>query len=289
MRFSALARRSGAFRQAFSLIEMLVVIAIIAVLATLLLPALARAKATAQRIKCLSNLRQIGIANANYVGDFQAYPPWAPTRFLNSGGFWFHRSEPYANAKWTGGLFTCPGNPQQSNSVGRIIDGENGSGGWMPACGSYDMNAAGVMPMRRLGLGDMGRALLNDQDRAKSEDLRPVAESEVRAPSDVFAFGDVPLTYISSPSPGRQLAALNPVTGLGQFDLPSYSKANKYGPRAWERRRHSELFNVVFAHGHGESLKPGKVFSRADPAVLRRWNIDNRPHLDLADKWKPRL
>jgi prepilin-type N-terminal cleavage/methylation domain-containing protein len=61
-------------RKAFTLVELLVVIAIIAILASLLLPALARAKAKARRIHCVSNLKQLTASMHLYITDYGKYP-----------------------------------------------------------------------------------------------------------------------------------------------------------------------------------------------------------------------
>src|SRR3989442_7150034 len=59
---------------AFTLVELLVVLAVIAILAALLLPTLARARASARSAACKSNLRQLGLALNMYVHDNGKYP-----------------------------------------------------------------------------------------------------------------------------------------------------------------------------------------------------------------------
>jgi len=78
-------------RDAFTLVELLVVIAIIAILAALLLPSLSRAKARAQTIQCLNNLRQLQLAWYLYAGDQNDRLPG--NQYEDGGGARFGRGK----------------------------------------------------------------------------------------------------------------------------------------------------------------------------------------------------
>ena len=242
---------------AFTLIELLVVIGIIALLASLLLPALSKAKTAAHSAKCKSNLRQLGLGLTMYVSDHERYPHHRivrPQDLAAPISHWFRDIGPYTGAAWTNGaVFRCP------SAWYPNLDGDVG-GGLYVAQGSYGYNAAGSAgsdsalfpslalptPAKTLGLGpvvSLGQFALT------------VRENQVQVPSDMIAIGDA-----SIPS----FAIIHP-----DF-RPPVIMTKPYAP-------HGQAFNNVFCDGHVENAKREKLF-QATAEPRRRWNNDHEPH-----------
>lgn len=117
----------------FTLVELLVVVAVISLLMAMLLPALKSARDKANQIKCSGNLKQLGTSFVMYSGDFwECLPP-----SIDASSRWWCRNEilgPYFGYyKTGGGIMRCPSHPQAP---------------FNHACSNYTMNTRGNL--RRL-------------------------------------------------------------------------------------------------------------------------------------------
>jgi prepilin-type N-terminal cleavage/methylation domain-containing protein len=137
-------RRSG-----FTLIELLVVVAIIAIIASLLFPAIGRAKDKGKTTKCASNLRQLGLAVTMYEQDQKYYPAaWPPP-------LWYTQLQPYVGKSATNvgrGVFICPSSFQK-NANGRGTH-EGGVSGFLCYAQNAQINS-GITTMNSSSIADL--------------------------------------------------------------------------------------------------------------------------------------
>jgi len=242
----------------FTLVELLVVVAIIAILASLLLPALARGKSAAHSARCLGNLRQLGLSSHLYVEDFAHYPMYFDYRLKDiKNRFWAELLQPYTLNQWSQPLYRCPGNARTNLPYRKVSDW------WVMAHGSYDMNVNGTVK----GFDPAGPGRRRDLSNPAILSL-PVPEAAVIVPGDLILMGDAMLH-------------LGVVFGWSQLDFAEHQGNNQVmrleQRAAAEKRRHNGRFNAVFGDGHAEKLKPSQLFS-TDPAATSRWNRDHLPH-----------
>jgi len=254
----------------FALAELLVVMAIIAVLAALLLPSLARAKAQANSAACKNHLRQLGLALKMYVDENQFRYPYAfdPGGRAEAGNFdpaeynyfWFAKLTPYYPLQWTNAAYHCPG--YKGPIIGILNDGTNKSG----PRGSYAYNYRGVVgshnPAIRLrvsyGLGPIVRAISRSA----------AAEPAVKAPGEMFAIGESRFLSLSVNGDGGDW-------GMLCGDL--HSNSADFDPA-----RHGRNYNTVFCDGHVAGMDPWVQFNPSETAPM--WNYDHQPHPEL---WSP--
>ena len=251
----------------FTLIELLVVIAIIAILAAMLLPALSNAKAKAQGTRCLSNLRQMGLAIAIYTSDHGIYPVGIDEA---DGAAWIWPAllrQTMYNASSTE-VFHCPAAPPASQWIPKFGSGQPARLGYLKdevrlrPGGSFFMSYgynvwgafAGNNPNTGLGV------YLGDPIWGETK------ESLVVKPSEMIALGDSNWDLKKS----------------GDRDWSGF--IGMYEERQWPLELHGKRAEILYCDGHVQSKRRLDMIGQLhkDPGmrqkVAAQWNRDNLPH-----------
>jgi prepilin-type N-terminal cleavage/methylation domain-containing protein len=238
--------------RAFTLLELLVVMAVSGILAALLLPTLARSEHKAQQIRCTSNLHQLGLGLQNFVADNQAYPSLCSPTNNGGGGIWDLQLERggldiavYKTNAWAEGVWRCPSVKFNRDPVKH---------GLLPLHFyniSYGYNAFGSREGNTNTHGLTGEVSLENPQLLFGH----INASEVVDPSDMMAIGD---SINGNPIFQRSSAYLRK-GGLAE-------------------QRHHDRLNVVFCDDHVESPTLDFLEANTNDVALCRWNRDHLPH-----------
>ncbi len=241
----------------FTLVELLVVIAIVGLLLGMLLPALSQGREDGRRVACLSNLRQLYLANLTYSADYSGYAPAAPDIWGNNLIRWYgtrpsidvpfdSRSGPLSSyLGGSGAIRSCP-------SMGKWGFVTNADTAFEAGCGGYGYNY--------LGVGSRSYAM-GYTEAAAQAGMRP---EEISRPSSTIMFCDTAFAQYSG----------------GQTYLIEYSFAEPdkflsasgvmYGqPTPSIHFRHRSRANIVWCDGHATS----EALTRSDGGTSQRFLI----------------
>ena len=236
----------------FTLVELLIVVAIIAILAGMLLPALNSARAKARAISCSSILKQYGTANLMYVGENRDWCVPAQAPEISVCGIYYYNQhfrnslgiKQTPSSRWFKSSMLCP----ESDAVQKLSTKAT----------AYEIQKGYGWCNRSYGIAY--ETLYSESGSANwSTKTHAYFMPRMKRPSDSVLFGDSLDTLLQKPDPSSATGYFN----MGESNASSSCMAY----------RHSQRLNAVFFDSHVESL--------SWQAVLHGWTANRR----LGDKF----
>lgn len=221
-------------RPGFTLVELLVVIGIIAILMSILLPTLGRVRQHAQKIKCGSNLRQVGLAMIGYANGTKNFLPY-PTTTLGERSLWYNAVDAYLTG--IGGSANRTGVAAERNYTA------------MKQCVVYDefsqyggVQIAGAQE----AIVEYARSYKMNSHLRRNNPATHCRTTDIREPSATVLMGDA-LSLDMVPARASQFEN-------GQFSMEVNDRT-----QATPALRHLDGANILFVDGHVEWLKLDSV------------------------------